>query len=801
MKNNKGFTLVELLVATAIIGIVITAITGFMVVGSRTFASTSSEVNLQYESQLAFNQLQDLIIDTSLGVTYTYIDSSGSIADEGNKILSDIDIPAATSVAYKKLFMYNESKVYVVVWEAATSRLYYEEQSVSVDAYGNVTTTPILTNARMADYITEFSADLNRLEEKRIVRVDMGFEKGNKTYQSSHNITIRNKIVVNEPLSIVNPTPITPAGTVSVNDIWAEPGSRYDYPAPPVTPLAGGGSPSQEVRWYTAPGDTATQADVNDGIIVISTYQGDVRQASPLSNLTVPITVLTADGLASATSTVNIRRVSNVGVTLKEYGGSVISESTAGEAAKDIKVGDTFKLDAVVNSGAPYDELTAGVTPATSVADFVKIKWEADDADCLELTPVDTPSGSVCTVTVKKRTPNNVIKIRAISERSLTYGQNGDSIVLGEWTGVMKEPDFKITVDPGPYERGQEYAFNVAGQDSGYIYLFDMKLLKAKYNDEGVLTGYTIEANPWTVGRYAEYGNNCKFKFPIDMPVYDTYVVEVVCYAVEKKNSWERAAAFYPYDGYDITNAKVSNTLRVELLPTHFYIGDTKTFTAVYTPRTFISKYNTTINDNQITYVPSTGQFGLTNFRMEGFNLNRDSVTWNLYDYSDGSLVPYTFPQTYKDLLSIDNDNTMLKFTFRKSKWNNAVPSHLRLVPTIHVKNTTTNNTAHYLMDQTYIDVIMHNMTLGSEKLYFPYPGQDDFPGKGLYGTTAETNSKTGTWYKAAGFSTTFQYRITRSETSEGVVQYTLLIFDNGQLDKTPRYTLRINEGDTNWTK
>ena len=789
MKNNKGFTLVELLVATAIIAIVITAITGFMVVGSRTFASTSAEVNLQHESQLAFNQLQDLIIDTALGVEYCYVGSGGSMSDHGTRIMDDsgITIPLG-DVTYKKLYMYNESKAYVVIWEAATSRLFYEEQSISVDPSGNPTLTPILTNARMADYIVEFSADLNRLEEKRIVRVDMGFEKGTKNYQSSHNITLRNKVIVNEPLTIINPTPVTPAGTVSVNDIVAEPGSKYQYPAPPVIPLAGGGSPSQEVRWYPS-----EVIDVNSGIMQLSTYE---------DRPSLDITVLTADGLASAVSTVNVRRVTNVGITLKEYGGRTVTESEATEAAQDIKVGDIFKLDAVVNSGAPYPELTTGVTPDVSVADFVKIKWETDEPDCLELTPIETPSGSICTVTVKKRTSNNVIKIRAISERSLTYGQNGDRIVLGEWTGVMKEPDFEIKVDPGPYERGQEYAFNIAGQDSGYIYLFDMKLLRAKYNEEGLLTGYEIEASNWEAGRYAEYGNNCKFKFPIDMPVYNTYVVEVTCYAVKKKVSWERAAAFYPYRGYDITNAKVSNTLRVELQPTHFYIGDKETYSTVYTPRTFISNRWSTVEDNQITFVPAKGQFGLTNFRMEQFNLNRDSVTWNLYDYTSGSLVPYSLPSSYSDLLTINNENTQLKFTFRKRNWNNDVPSHLRLVPTIHVENPATHHKADYLMDQSYVDIIMHNMALKGEKLYFPYPGQDDFPGKNLSGTTAETNSTTGTWYRASNFFTNYQYRITRSETSEGVVQYMLYIYDNGFLDQGTHLidTKKITEGAIDWT-
>ena len=56
--DNKGFSLVELLIAVTIATIVGASIFGFMKVGAKTFNFNSSDVNLQNESQLAFNQMQ-----------------------------------------------------------------------------------------------------------------------------------------------------------------------------------------------------------------------------------------------------------------------------------------------------------------------------------------------------------------------------------------------------------------------------------------------------------------------------------------------------------------------------------------------------------------------------------------------------------------------------------------------------------------------------------------------------------------------------------------------------------------------
>lgn len=65
MKNPKGYSLIELIVVVAILAIVGTAVFGFFLTSSRLYKNDSDEVNLQYESQLAVNQLENLLIDAT----------------------------------------------------------------------------------------------------------------------------------------------------------------------------------------------------------------------------------------------------------------------------------------------------------------------------------------------------------------------------------------------------------------------------------------------------------------------------------------------------------------------------------------------------------------------------------------------------------------------------------------------------------------------------------------------------------------------------------------------------------------
>ena len=76
MKNHKGFSLIELIVSVAILGIVSLASLGFLVSGVNGYSSVSGNVNLQNKSQIAMNFIREYVIDCNEGIFFSEDDSA-----------------------------------------------------------------------------------------------------------------------------------------------------------------------------------------------------------------------------------------------------------------------------------------------------------------------------------------------------------------------------------------------------------------------------------------------------------------------------------------------------------------------------------------------------------------------------------------------------------------------------------------------------------------------------------------------------------------------------------------------------
>ena len=379
----------EVLIAMAILSIVVLTVCGFILVGSRSYASANSDINVQQSAQLSLNQMSDVLIDTTRSVNYVGYDAGGT----PQKALKDAEFTFTPED--KSLVMYNGvveetapaapggtstqtvdpgngNKHYHFYWSKANEALYYAEldvQSTDVDTTAIHFPTfdpadPVAAGwVELASHVTDFSVDLTQVEEKRVVQLSLTFLDGRKEYTTSNNVTIRNKVAVNDaeldPLNKKKTLSVTPrdAGVI------LEPGETYHFSTPKVS---GTNVADRSVTWSLSstgsPSGGTVFTDAANGVLQVATDE-------PAGTIDVKITTNAVDddgNHASCTLTVYIKRVRTVSL-------SKTADADADNAADQVSVGNEFTISANVEGeklGVQCSGCTADITH-----DFDVVNW------------------------------------------------------------------------------------------------------------------------------------------------------------------------------------------------------------------------------------------------------------------------------------------------------------------------------------------------------------------------------------------------------------------------------------------
>lgn len=195
--RNLGFSLIELIVAFAVLGVATLGIGSLFVVATRSSSKTQEQANIYNEAQLAANQMENIIQETELAVSYR---TGGTFA------LQDENANAAEKV----LYIFNAQTIdtpelILLKWNEASNEIYYREvfEFPTVEGGGKVAVTAIPVEpsgteddwALLAENVSSFSATLD--EENKKVFLDIQFGGKSTTYESRYTIALRNEVVIN----------------------------------------------------------------------------------------------------------------------------------------------------------------------------------------------------------------------------------------------------------------------------------------------------------------------------------------------------------------------------------------------------------------------------------------------------------------------------------------------------------------------------------------------------------------------------------------------------------------------------
>jgi len=192
--RNLGFSLVELIVAFAVLGIATLGIGSLFVVSTRSSNMTQEQSGIYNETQLASNQIENMIQKAELGLSYRC---------DGAFVLQDNE-----AAAEKVLYIFNVSntgklELLLLKWDESTNEVQYAEMTNISDENVSEIAMPAAADwALLAEDVKTFAVKLDGNNSK--VYLNMIFED-RTSYEIKQTIAIRNQVVYNpQTLAEVN---------------------------------------------------------------------------------------------------------------------------------------------------------------------------------------------------------------------------------------------------------------------------------------------------------------------------------------------------------------------------------------------------------------------------------------------------------------------------------------------------------------------------------------------------------------------------------------------------------------------
>ncbi len=168
--NNKGTTLVELIIAMAVAAIVLSMIMYFVFGASKSFQRTSDEVNLQLEAQTTINQINNIILEAKSMEVYP----SDGVID-----------PSSGEIRYT--FACNHNEFYTFIFAEADGILYQVQTSGFTEAR---TASYNKQEHLLAEYVSKLT--ITKVDRNQSARIDLKLALGTEEYQVSKLVKMRN---------------------------------------------------------------------------------------------------------------------------------------------------------------------------------------------------------------------------------------------------------------------------------------------------------------------------------------------------------------------------------------------------------------------------------------------------------------------------------------------------------------------------------------------------------------------------------------------------------------------------------
>ena len=410
-QNNRGFSLVELIVALAIFAIAGVAVFGFMVNSSRMYQRSNVDVKLQYEQQLAVNQIRDMVVESDKGIYF----------DQTSKTLA----------LYGAVKTESGSKSYpvtVIRYVETDGKIFFGTKEFS--AVSEITFADVETSKLLVENVTGFNVDLTKVKNDKVL-FEVIFTIGDKEQKVTETVALRNRLVVSN----------------QVDTIWGDTPIVVDSFIQKVTISRGAKT--------FATGEQDTIGKLGNSVVVAYSAEVSANEESEREyDFTVSWSIDTTEGvMVGADGKVTVAATVPSGTTFKLYATSVDDPSKSTYIEIEVTDGGVYPVS--VSLACPAANITDGngfrtykLVPTITFSDNSKssdcdlVIWDGLDS----LPDGATFSGEMGELTVGSNANGLSITVKAKAKERKADGE----VAWGEYTIVV---DGIKEYVPGPVVR------------------------------------------------------------------------------------------------------------------------------------------------------------------------------------------------------------------------------------------------------------------------------------------------------------------------------------------------------------
>ena len=183
--NNRGMTLIEMVVAFAILGVMSVSVYGIILTSTKTYTKMTSSVKLQYEAQLAMANIEKRIMNCNYAISW----GQATATSEDDK---------------KELFIVNEDTsgkktLQVIYRKTITDELHYGTSALVGNFDNNENITSNLTFYLLSEHVDDIKMQLvtttgdDGLLRVKQVKVTLTMKQNDITYTTQKTIALRNQ--------------------------------------------------------------------------------------------------------------------------------------------------------------------------------------------------------------------------------------------------------------------------------------------------------------------------------------------------------------------------------------------------------------------------------------------------------------------------------------------------------------------------------------------------------------------------------------------------------------------------------